>query len=268
MRSTLWRLRLVPIALICALMGGFLVDGASQTVELVCDRATGAPQCVVTRSGWFEDATETYGRAYMFGAQTQTTLSGKGKSEQYAVALLDEKGGPHVVIRGVERGDGDRVARWLADPAQPSVSIHRASSGAGVIIGILLALVAPALGLYTVLRWQQLGERKAKPKPASTPASRRRRIAIAAFIIIGIAGTSLIASLLQGDESRLDVTCEYRCKFDGADCLPGGAWSAALPPGRHQILVWNPALDGKWESQEITMVAGEDQQFTCRPRQR
>jgi hypothetical protein len=66
-------------------------------------------------------------------------------------------------------------------------------------------------------------------------------------------------------EAQLEIQAEYRCQFDGIEILPGGVMSTSLAPGHYQVLVFDTAVAGGWQSQPFELRAGETKLIACRP---
>lgn len=113
-----------------------------------------------------------------------------------------------------------------------------------------------------------------EPRPdvrsSSTARPARKRLTPTVLVVIGIAAAAILAQatlMLHADRTQgtLDVTCKQRCRFGGAECLPGGSWRGTFNPGEYTIEVWNPDAPTKWDSHPVSLRVGETTQFVCAP---
>ncbi|HEY4157141.1 MAG TPA: hypothetical protein VGM29_03555 [Polyangiaceae bacterium] len=70
------------------------------------------------------------------------------------------------------------------------------------------------------------------------------------------------ASKVQG---TLEIQAESRCKFDGAEILPGGSLSMTLDPRRYTIEVFDPRAPDHWQTQSFEITRGVTTRVHCRP---
>ncbi len=112
-------------------------------------------------------------------------------------------------------------------------------------------------------------EQLAKAATAGNPYNPKIPVKTLVWIGIGVTVVSLIFLVvvprLSGETGRLTVKCVHRCRFRGAECLPGGGWSSPIQPGVYGLEVWNPEVPGNWQEVLVEVRDGGTTHFTCRP---
>lgn len=248
--------RAANIASVCAalLVGALTLLAGLDRERLVCERARGA--CTLTSGAL---ATDT--RELSLDAITDhrfVTSSGKG-GPRGATVLLDHRGAELRVA-----SDGEAAAREKFDRlhafftgASERVDLATGPSWWLVAFGIGLLLAAPLLARAN-------GRRAGPPAREREPAPRRN---LAPFIAIAIGALVLIALALSTYSSRTQGTlvlrCTQRCDFGGLTCMPGGETSMTLPPGEHEVLIYNPDDPGAPIRRRVTLVRGQVSVFEC-----
>lgn len=126
-------------------LGGYSFVSCNATTKLECDRV-GEPKCILTRDGMFSKEVQTFSGDRLKGAET-ITHRGKGH-DTYAVAIIDRQGASTEVIDRVDESDGPRVAAWITDRRQATVSVVHEREIAQLVVavlGILVGIAAPFL---------------------------------------------------------------------------------------------------------------------------
>lgn len=104
---------------------------------------------------------------------------------------------------------------------------------------------------------------------APAPSIGRRRWLLVGGTIVAIAGVLGVQLVFEASARRtqgtLDVTCRQRCRYGGAECLPGGAWRASVDPGQYTIDVFDPDSPSRWRPVTATVRLGETTHFVCEP---
>lgn len=83
--------------------------------------------------------------------------------------------------------------------------------------------------------------------------------------VLATGGTALMTWHANRTQGWLELRAAARCKFQGAEILPGGWTRMSLDPGRYEVEIYDPALPGKWERRSFEIRVGEETFVTCRP---
>ena len=102
---------------------------------------------------------------------------------------------------------------------------------------------------------------------ARLPKATRTLIVFFASILgVAVIGQNVLLAYTARTQGFLEVQCSRRCRFAGAECLPGGSFGMALDPGTHTLEVYDPGSPGNWQPLEVTIIRGETVKLDCRPR--
>lgn len=86
---------------------------------------------------------------------------------------------------------------------------------------------------------------------------------LATIVVVSVVGFGIEFVSTAGD-GRLHVHCDERCRFEGADCRPGGELAMSREPGDRVIEVFDPDHEGGWRPVTVTVRKGETTTFRCR----
>ncbi|HEY0137069.1 MAG TPA: hypothetical protein VGB85_23460, partial [Nannocystis sp.] len=124
--------------------------------------------------------------------------------------------------------------------------------------------IAVGLACLAAIPW--VGRRGAQPvtsrAPAATGAGVRAPV-IALVLAVLVAATVLANVLALRASGRLHLRCERRCEAGGGTCMPGGEVTLTLPPGEHEVRVYDADAPDAPVVHRVALVAGELVEFTC-----
>ncbi len=253
-------------ALGCLLLAIMLLDAGSNGTELSCRRADGT--CTWRAESLFSRRERTFRIA---DVREVRFVEGLGKHKRDAETTL-------VFASGREM----RLARGKRDAAQYRFAGMRGFFAAGSsdpwlaeredgtrwlwLVALGLAIAAGVLGVRT-WRAPRPALEVAQPHIGPTWWQRRRRTVVLALGAIAIVGAGQLALLVIADRTQgtLSLDCQGRCRFQGAECLPGGEVRMTLDPGAYTIDVWTGAEGAPWSPRTFAIAVGETTDFICAP---
>lgn len=266
-----WLRRLTPFLPVagCVLLAVMFVGAASSYSTLDCERSAGF--CVVERRSFF---TTTQGRLSIESVAQVRYVGDLGKSRdrgqtqliftsgrEYALATADEDEARlrHAEIEAFFAGRGDdtllvedRGSSWFYLLAAASVI-------AAIVFAIRAARRRPVVPVAAAPR---------APSPLGARVRRffgHREVRVVGLILAVAAVVQITWMLWAGHtQGLLLLECRTRCRFQNAECLPGGKIRMNLDPGDYTIEVWRPQGDGRlWHPHTFTITRGETTTFTC-----
>lgn len=122
-----------------------------------------------------------------------------------------------------------------------------------------------ATGLKPETRPVVVGEEEA-PAPASG-GWKRHRWGLYLGLGIPILATVVafgMEAMMEPSGGRVELRAERRCKFQGAELLPGAAMTMNLDPGEYVVQIFDPDVAGMWRSDVFEIREGEAQSYVCR----
>ncbi|HEY8377050.1 MAG TPA: hypothetical protein VIK91_11200 [Nannocystis sp.] len=94
-----------------------------------------------------------------------------------------------------------------------------------------------------------------------TPGLRAPVIAliVGALALLGLASSIFFART----RGTLQLVCHQRCDAGGGTCMPGGEVFLTLPPGEHEVRVYNPDAPATPIVHRVLVVRGQVTRFEC-----
>lgn len=179
-----------------------------------------------------------------------------------ATVLIDRAG------RELRVGTGDEVAaRATYDALHAFFAGDRAeidiTTGPAWWLAVAggLALAAAA---WLLVRGPAAGASKRASAPAADPPPRGARAPVIALVVGGLLLASMAASTLyQRTRGTLQLVCRQRCEVAGGTCMPGGDIMLTLPPGEHEVRVYNPDAPDAPIVHRVVVLRGQVTRFEC-----
>lgn len=263
--------RVVCPTLGCLALAFLVANAATRSESLACDRTEGT--CRWTRTTFF---TSPAARAFPVASVRDVRFVDKlGKHGRQAETVLVFDSGNQFRVAAADHDEAKarhaRIAHFfdghtstLTDTSEPSVGAFVAS--------VVLVLGALALAIGNTRKWRHApapqvdGGSPPPTQPAPSVAWWRRPPFMLATVI-GLGGLAQVALLLHASHAQgtLELDCRARCRFQGAECLPGGNVSMALEPGDYTVDVWSPHGEALWAPRTATVRIGERTRFVCTP---
>jgi hypothetical protein len=103
--------------------------------------------------------------------------------------------------------------------------------------------------------------------PASAAGQKRHRWLIWLAIgvpLIGVAVAFVAQSELDARGGRVELRSERRCRFQGAELLPGAEMTMTLDPGTYTVELFDPEAPGLWRTDSFEVRAGAPTSYVCR----
>ncbi|MBO6940548.1 MAG: hypothetical protein JJ863_36580 [Deltaproteobacteria bacterium] len=82
----------------------------------------------------------------------------------------------------------------------------------------------------------------------------------AVALLIGVG----LEALMGSGGNRVHFRVEQRCKFQGAEMLPGAEMSMTLDPGEYVVEIFDPTVDGGWRTDTFEVREGRARDYVCR----
>jgi len=107
------------------------------------------------------------------------------------------------------------------------------------------------------------------PDPAPSKATGKRQQRWVRYLALGIPLLAAalgfgIEALVESSGGRVSFQVEQRCKFQGAELLPGAAMSMTLAPGSYTVEIFDPHAPGLWRTDTFEVREGEPTRYVCR----
>jgi hypothetical protein len=96
-------------------------------------------------------------------------------------------------------------------------------------------------------------------------SSRQTIIFVGVIAVVAIGGQVALELYAHMAQGFLEVRCSHRCRFDGAECLPGGSYRMSLDPGRYMLEVFDPSQASGWRPVPFQIEQGAAVSIECRP---
>lgn len=100
--------------------------------------------------------------------------------------------------------------------------------------------------------------------PAEKKQSRTWLILVFAGPLIAIGVVFGLQATLGESGGRVLFQVEQRCKFQGAELLPGAEMSTVLDPGTYSVELFDPEAPGMWRTDTFTVTEGQARSYVCR----
>ena len=250
-------------ALGCALLAVVFAGAGASSRALACDRAAG--RCTWTTGGWPAGDERTFAIA---SVREVRLVEGLGKHGRQAETAL-------VFASGHEL----RLARADAGAARARFArLHGFFAGQGAAVRDdspprrWLYLVAAAAAVAAVILGWRAAHRPIVAAIAIAPGARpapwhRRR---EARLFIGAVAVAMVVQLgfrirACTSQGTLALDCRTRCRFQGGECLPGGAIEVPLDPGDYTVEVWTASGPERWRPRPFSIAVGEVTRVVCEP---
>jgi hypothetical protein len=252
------------IFLLCTVSG---VVGTDH-VELVCSRgpSSAAPCQVVTTSVF--SGQRRFPSSLAEVREERRVNNGKSTAKpRWAVVLLDRRGAELAFGYYDSLAEaavlGDRVRAFVREPG---AAPFRVEDPRGPWPYLLLVAAAGA-AVWTVTIVQHSRGVSGPTEPLKTRLGKhwgtlRWFLALVSVAVVGQQALMWHADRTQG---WLIFEAESRCTFDGGELLPGASMRLSLHPGRYCARVFNPSIDGHWETQCFDVAIGQTTTVRCRP---
>jgi len=122
-----------------------------------------------------------------------------------------------------------------------------------------------ATGLAPQSRPVKVGE----PDPVATKAAPKPPRRWSVYLTLGVPLLAValgfgIQALVDSSGGRVSFQVERRCKFQGAELLPGAEMAMTLAPGEYVVEIFDPDVPGMWRSDTFEVREGEAQTYVCR----
>jgi len=282
------RTKKLAIAALWLVGGGGTTSFAFQTRSLTCTRELGASaRCTFAVSRPFAYAVE-FPPGSVSSVEVFERTSGKGNTHHtFGVTLLDQRGAETELTRYAERAQAeaerDELSAFFADPRRPSYALAE-TSGIGAYLYFFGALGVGAFLLVRALRTPRGVTPAHSPASAATPANTTpgwhppRLLAwfyqpgpkpllyfFGGVVAIAAVAQFIATSYADAHQGWVELNAAARCRFQGAELLPGGSMRMALEPGSYAIEVYDPSVASRWETQHFDVRRGETTHVPCRP---
>lgn len=274
---------------------GVALSGLS-TTRLACSRDAGeAAGCIFTRSGLLARKVVLVPGAISAVQVAERAEGKRGSSPRFAVLLLDQQGAETEVARfdsaGLAHALREQLRAFLADRARTNYARETTPSafswllfGGALAIGGGLLLQTPLRARRDRLEAQPAAHGSfdpSLPSPLGPPAdassdgprvklygARPWVLGLAGLCLFAGVGTRLLFAYADRHQGAVEIRAESRCRFNGAELLPGAVMSLHLEPGRYSVEVYNSRVPGNWETQSVDVRVGETTPVRCSPLQR
>ncbi len=151
----------------------------------------------------------------------------------------------------------DELPRKLTPMMLPGSEVHED----------LAERLREATGLKPEPRPVVVGEPESAPKgTAAADGWKRHRWGLILGLgipLIGVAIAVLVQVETRASGGSVELRSERRCKFRGAELLPGAAMTMVLDPGAYTVELFDPDVDGMWRTDAFEVRAGEATTYVC-----
>jgi hypothetical protein len=232
----------------CLVVAAFCAFGAMRTTRIDCDRTI----CTLNdRSFRVADVREV------------RFIDKVGKNGRAGESAIIFANGTEVRIGRDDTDDARTIHSTLAEffsGTAPSLQLLWKGSRWLVVAAVVGLISALALG-YRAYKAPRITSPNRAPKPAVKKPS---FALIAGGVLLAVAGV-LLAQLLVANKAHgtLELVCKQRCRFDGMECLPGGAMTMRLDAGTYSIDVWASSGSALWIPSTFSIAVGETTHFVC-----
>jgi hypothetical protein len=252
--------RVVPV-LGLLFLAAIMVAIASERTSFHCDRETGL--CKRVSADLFSREEHAFAVQAVRDVRLVDEL---GKEKNHADIVLVHADGNEVRL-GEDKSDKVRarhraIAAFFAPGGPPRYDEQ--TQGSPIFYAFALAALAAAVyfGLFPP---ERLVPRDAGNPELSAETKRWRNIFIVAFLVLAVLGGVVAYVVSDRTQGTLELECQTRCRFQGAECLPGGSRLSPLDPGDYTIEIWTATGEAKWRPEHFTIRVGETTRFVCKP---
>lgn len=270
-----WGRLIGGLLLLLMSIAGLFFSSSGET--LFCRRTSADEGICELRKEWL--LREPISRSFPLSAVRDVRFEERreNKSRYGQTELIDTRGAPTYVGRSTDieeaRATYERVRRFFLLKEGSTLQIEREHAvwtllfSAALAVGGLVLLISAWRLPRTPARKEASSGTKSRIRwwYALSPETRQTLTFLAVAIVLGAAVQVILLWYADNTQGWLTVQCEYRCRFQGAECLPGGSFQMALDPGTYTIEIWNPDLPESWERQPVEVARGKERVLLCRP---